>query len=212
MGFSNSSWFGLIWIAVSAERLMRCRKFHFLPGSWYFRNIHRKRLAFKITFLNLKRTFLKRSRKNIYEFLLPYQMNRFSFPFSLRHTSKFSGWCMWNKRTQDFGEREAEQGGTSGLKNQHSGELQDFLFVLNTLNWVWATLHPGSTNIGKKKGRDVGKEENKPLKANSLPKGPEKKITTQKTLDSKCPSLECHCRVGGETNLLLSQQKPFGSL
>lgn len=38
-----------------------------------------------------------------------------------------------------------------------------FSFVLNTL-------HPGSTNIGKKKGR----EENKPLKANSLPKGPEK--------------------------------------
>lgn len=42
-----------------------------------------------------------------------------------------------------------------------------FSFVLNTL-------HPGSTNIGKKKGREEGREENKPLKANSLPKGPEK--------------------------------------
>lgn len=63
---------------------------------------------------------------------------------------------MGNKRTQDFAEREAEQVGTLGLQDQHSGEFLNFLFILHIPDWVWAVLHPENANgyTGKKKGRE----------------------------------------------------------
>lgn len=72
-------------------------------------------------------------------------------------------WREGGRTRRDLRTQEPAQWGTSG-----------FCFCIKHTRLGVSYTAPWKYQYRKKKGRDVGKEENKPLKANSLPKGPEK--------------------------------------